>query len=381
MMMYPLKLRLFLQGVLVLLCLVQSMGYSLADPAPPATQPTVYQGQVSVTEMLQKRYPTANYKDMVQVPKNHKLEIRIASMLSDGVSQAGDEFYGKLTSDYSVDGKLLLPRGTIVHGVLKDITQAKRAGRAGYLTMTFDYLITPDGREVEIAGNSTTKDNAVVSGAKVATRAMGITALGGVVGAVTVLKLGGLVLNAASQGYALAGGAALGAAGGLAYALATKGEAALLQPGAELQISLSDSLKLPSVTPVNETDLQQTLPGLDVTILGTQLRRNPFNEPTELNVSLNLVNRTEESFSMFDFALMDEHQQLYYATPFGERSLMYSRLKPHTNLRGELTFDIEDPTTKHYLVVLKGYNRSVVAKFPLGEPVDARKKKRSVSGA
>jgi hypothetical protein len=347
---------------------------------PTTTKPPIYQGQVTVTDALQKRYPSVNYNDVVNVPKNHKLDIRIASLLSDGISQEGDEFYGKLTNDYCVNDKLLLPRGTIVHGSLVNITHAKRAGRNGHLTMAFDYLITPDGREIEIRGNSTTQDSPLVGGTKVVARAAGLTALGGVIGAVTVLKLGGLVLNAAANGYALAGGAAIGAAGGLAYSLASKGETALLQPGAELQISLNDTLKLPSMARASLQSETQPYPGLDVSILNTQLRRNPFDEPTELNISLNLVNRTEENFSMFDFALMDEHQQLFYSSPFGERSMMYSKLRPHTNLRGELTFDIEDPTAKHYLVVLKGYNRSVVAKFPLGEPVDLRGKKRKSVG-
>ena len=67
-------------------------------------------------------------------------------------------------------------------------------------TTRFDYLITPDGREVPIEGNSTTRDSKGKAAAKVVGRAAGYTAFGGVVGTMLVLKYGGLAAAVASHG-------------------------------------------------------------------------------------------------------------------------------------------------------------------------------------
>jgi hypothetical protein len=83
---------------------------------------------------------------------------------------------GKISKDVLVDGLVVIPRGTQVHGVLSSVEGPKRAGRNGYINARFDYLITPDGRKVPIEGNSTTRDSKGKAAAKVVGRAAGYTA-------------------------------------------------------------------------------------------------------------------------------------------------------------------------------------------------------------
>ncbi|MEZ4535076.1 MAG: hypothetical protein R3D26_08755 [Cyanobacteriota/Melainabacteria group bacterium] len=58
----------------------------------------------------------------------------------------GDEFFGKIIKDVLVDGQVVIPRGTTVHGVLSIIQGPKRAENDLAISIRFDYLITPDGQ-------------------------------------------------------------------------------------------------------------------------------------------------------------------------------------------------------------------------------------------
>src|SRR5690606_36128656 len=120
-----------------------------------------------------------------------------ATTLSAGLTQDGDEFFGKITKDYEVDGKVVIPRGTLIHGTVLDLQDPKRAGRNGHISTKFDYLITPDGREIPIEGKHTTKDGKITAAAKVVGRSAGFTLVGGAIGSLMVLKYGGLAAVAA----------------------------------------------------------------------------------------------------------------------------------------------------------------------------------------
>ena len=76
--------------------------------------------------------------------------------------------------------------------------------------MTFDSLITADGREIPIEGKMTTKTNLAAGIAK----GVGVSTLhtvgGGLAGGYLALNLFGLEGAIASQGYTVLGGAAIG---------------------------------------------------------------------------------------------------------------------------------------------------------------------------
>ena len=81
--------------------------------------------------------------------------------------------------------------------------------------MDFDYLITPDGREIPIEGHMSTKLNPIAEGSKIIAQDVGYTLAGGAVGGILALNWLGGEAAIASQGYTLAGGAAIGSAVGL----------------------------------------------------------------------------------------------------------------------------------------------------------------------
>jgi hypothetical protein len=342
-------------------------------------------GGVIITDDAPKT-PELNPNDLVEVGgnKGQALEMKLATLLGSGLSVEGDEFFGKISKDYTVDGKLVLPRGTLIHGIMEAVSDPKRMGRDGTMKMRFDYMITPDGREIPIEGKKDTAPSAVKSALQIAGRGTTYALGGGIIGALVVLQYGGLAAVTASSGYALAGGAAVGGVAGLTAAMLSKGQHAMLQPGAELKFKLTEPIQLPTMNPVANPDETRKLEGLTVQVLGQRIDKDPFGELKEITLTLDIDNSTEHSFSTFDMALLDEYGTVFYPTPFGDTGLWFGKVTPNSRTRGNLSFSVDDAKAQHYLVFYKQYSRQVIAKQPLKltpqEELGHKRGKRKVAG-
>ena len=100
------------------------------------------------TECNSPQSPTVNTGNVRVVAPGTALDLVLSTEIEAGETVEGDEFFGKISKDVLVGGRVVIPTGTQVHGVLSTLEGPKRAGRNGYINTRFDYLITPDGREV-----------------------------------------------------------------------------------------------------------------------------------------------------------------------------------------------------------------------------------------
>lgn len=349
-----------------------SLALSLSASAPlaglSADTPTegdgspVLHGTVIQTDCKRPQSPTVNTEDVRVVAPGTALDLVLSTEIAAGETMEGDEFFGKISKDVLVDGLVVIPRGTVVHGVLSTLEEPKRAGRSGYIITRFDYLVTPDGRKVPIEGNSTTRDSKGKAAAKVVGRAAGYTAIGGVLGTLMVLRYGA-VAAVASNGYALAGGAAIGGAAGLTIAMLMKGQSVMLQPGAEMHVELSEPLKLPTMTMPDETAEDYSLPGLKVEVTGMRIDRHPPGGMTEIMLTLDILNQTENTFSTFEIGLEDEMGNMFFPSPLGDTDMR--KIKPSSHLNSNITFSVDNAKSRHKLVFFKPYSREPLAKFAL----------------
>ena len=356
----------------------------LADPAPVAASAvgtTNAQGKKtfkgSVVQVDQS--PTVNEGELKTVTKGTKIEMLTTTPISIGVSASGDEFFGKITKDYTIDGKVVIPSGSLMHGTINNVTPPKRGGRDGHMAMSFDYLITPDGREIPLEGGYTNEKSKVAKIAKVVARGAGYTLAGGAIGAIMTLKYGGLAAVAATEGYALAGGAAVGSAVGLTAAMVTKGKSVTIDPGAGLSVKLQDDLVLPTVNMPEKSPTTFAQNGLDVKVTGFKVGKDPFGELSELTLSLDINNKTPNTFSFFDIALVDENDSVFYASPFGDTGMWFKKLGPNSHANSNLSFNVDNPKLKHHLVFYKQYSREPVAKIAIRSErtaLDSKRKKR-----
>lgn len=333
-----------------------------ADTPTEGSESPALHSTIIHTEYKSPLSPTVNAGDVRVVAPGTTLDLALSTEIAPGVTVEGDEFFGKISKDVLVDGRVVIPYGTLVHGVLSTLEGPKCAGRNGYINTRFDYLITPDGREVPIEGNSTTRDSKGKAAAKVVGRAAGYTALGGVVGTAIVLKYGGLAV-AASNGSALAGGAAIGGAAGLTAAMLIKGQSVMLEPGAEMRVKLSEPLKLPTMTMPDETAEDYSIPGLKVKVAGMRIDRHPFG--TEITLALDILNQTENTFSTFEIGLEDELGNVFFPSPLGDTGMWSSKIKPSSHLISNITFSVDSVKSRHKLVFFKPYSREPLAKFAL----------------
>ena len=336
-----------------------------ADTPTEGGESPVLHSTVTKTECNRPQSPTVNTGDVRVVDPGTVLDLVLSTEIAAGETVEGDEFFGKISKDVLVDGRVVIPYGTLVHGVLSTLEGPKRAGRNGYINTRFDYLITPDGRKVPIEGNSTTRDSKGKAAAKVVGRAAGYTAVGGVVGTVLVLQYGGLAAAVASHGFAPAGGAAIGGAAGLTIAMLTKGKSVMLQPGTEMLVKLGEPLKLPTMTMPDETAEDYSIPGLKVKVAGMRIDRHPFGEMTEIKLTLDILNQTENTFSTFDIGLEDELGNLFFRSPLDDTGMWFSTIKPGSHLKSNITFSVYNAKIRHKLVFFKPYSREPLAKFAL----------------
>jgi hypothetical protein len=325
----------------------------------------VLRSTVIQTECNRPQGPTVNTGDVRVVAPGTALDLVLSTEIAPGETVEGDEFFGKICKDVLVDGLVVIPYGTRVHGVLTTMEGPKRAGRNGYINTSFDYLITPDGRKVPIEGDSTTRDSKGKAAAKVVGRAAEYTAIGGVVGTMMVLKYGGLVAVAASHGYALAGGAAIGGAAGLTAAMLMKGKSVMLLPGAEMHVILSEPLKLPTMNMPDETAEDFSLPGLKVKVAGMRIDRHPLGEMSEITLTLDILNQTEYTFSKFEIGLEDDLGKVFFRSPLGDTDMWLSKIKPSSHLNSNITFSVDNVKNRYKLVFFKPYSREPLAKFAL----------------
>jgi hypothetical protein len=189
------------------------------------------------------------------------------------------------------------------------------------------------------------------------------------------LKIGGLAAAAASHGTALAGGAAIGGAAGLTIAMLTKGKSVMLPPGSEMHVKLNEPLKLPTMSMPDETAEDFSIPGLQLKVVRMRFDRHPFGEMTEIKLTLDILNQTENTFSMFDIGLEDELGNLFFPSPVGETGA-FCKIKPNSHVNSNITFSVYNDKIRHKVVFFKPYSRDPLARLALTNAMLASGKAR-----
>jgi len=303
--------------------------------------------------------------DVDEIEEGANLKMTVASVISTGLNREGDEFFAEVTDDFSTENGIVIPCGTVAHGSVTRIENSKRLGRDGYINVNFDYLITPDGRKIPIEASMTTKRHPITSTAKVVLEDTAYTVAGGVIGGLLALKFLGLGTAVATKGGTLAGGAGVGAVVGLTASMIRKGKEILIAPGDEIKVKIAENFELPVMSEKGLRDKEVHYDGLDVKITGYELVKDPFGDLNTITLTLDIVNKTEKTFSSFDMALVSEYKRIYYASPFGDTGLWFKKIVPNSKIRGRLSFSVDNPKKKHWLVFYDNRTRKPLAKFSL----------------
>jgi hypothetical protein len=142
-----------------------------------------------------------------EIPVGTEFDVRLQSSLSSSTAQVEDHFEATTLVDWQdPSGRVLVPAGSVMRGIVSSVTKATRTERTGKLTVAFD-RVTIDGRSYPMRGTVTQTIES--EGIKGETAKIGVGAgagallgaiLGGVKGAVAGVLIGGGGTIAATEG-------------------------------------------------------------------------------------------------------------------------------------------------------------------------------------
>jgi hypothetical protein len=156
-----------------------------------------------------------------------ELDVRLRTPLSSDTATVEQRFETTTVVDLMQDGRVLVPAGSVVQGVVSGVDKAGRIDRNGSLTLSFDRMRV-NGRDRDIRANATQLFES--RGIRDDAGRAGIGAgVGGVVGGI----IGGL------QGAVL--GAVIGAGGAIA---ATDGKDITLPAGSIIRIRIDSPVRV-----------------------------------------------------------------------------------------------------------------------------------------
>lgn len=332
-------------------------------------------GSVTQTDN-EKPYSEMFTGEVDKLDRKDTVKLTVSHIINGTINEAGDEFFAEITEDVSGEKGVIIPKGTIVHGIIQTIQDPKRLNRDGFIATIFDYMVTPDGRQIPIQGSLSTRENLAKGTIKNVAEHAGVTLVGGALGGLMAINLFGLESLIASHGITAAGGAAVGGAIGLVSMLNKKGDVANLKPGDEFEIKMLESIDLPvfSENAFKEDDI--LFEGLEVDIYSAKFTKDPFGDDDYITLQLKIDNSTMHDFYPFDIALVDDIKKIYYPSPFSENDIFFSTIKSGEKAVGKVSFSVNDKKNKHWLVFMDRGTKKPLAKYSIESKLMSSKKKK-----
>jgi hypothetical protein len=186
-----------------------------STPAPAASSGRTQTGSRGTTGAL------------TEVPVGTEIDVRLQNNLNSGTAQVEDRFEGTTLTDVVINGRVLVPAGSLMRGVVTGVEAGTRTNRTAKLTVSFDQ-VTINGRAYPLRGTVTE----AIEGEGIRGE-VGRTGAGAGVGAIIGGILGGV------KGAVL--GAVIGGGGTIA---ATEGKEVDLPQGTVLRVRLDSPLEV-----------------------------------------------------------------------------------------------------------------------------------------
>ncbi len=170
------------------------------------TSPSSTQTQSSTTTRSSSTSTTTGSGAGVEIPSGTELDVRLTNALNSGTAQVEDRFEGTTLVDVVVNGRTIIPAGSVMRGVVTSVDPATRTNRTAKITVSFDQ-VTVNGRAYPIRGTVTQaiqgegikgEAGRIATGAGAGAILGGI--LGGVKGAILGTIIGGGGITAATEG-------------------------------------------------------------------------------------------------------------------------------------------------------------------------------------
>ena len=184
---------------------VRSRANGDAAPRSSSAQPSSAP-PVSTPAPASTRSQPQNTGSPNEVPSGTELDVRLQNSLNSGTAQVEDRFEGTTLVDLNVNGRVLIPAGSVMRGVVTSVEPGTRTNRTAKMTVSFDQ-VTVNGRAYPMRATVTEaikgdgiKGELPRAGAGAAVGGIIGAVLGGAKGALLGVLIGGGGTIAATEG-------------------------------------------------------------------------------------------------------------------------------------------------------------------------------------
>ena len=216
-------------------------GHAPPPPLPPESRPVLVTRQPAPA-------PPASADDYV-VPTGTHILLSLRNSLDTKHSKEGDRVYLETVYPVSAGGRIVIPRGSFVTGVVSQSKQAGTVKGKGEIYIRFDSLTLPNGvtrnflsrlSNADTPNGKVDRDEGKITGERDRAKDAKTTAEGAGIGA-TIGGVAGGAAGAPLKGVGI--GAAAGAAAGLAGALSRHKPDATLPRGTTVEMTLDRDIR------------------------------------------------------------------------------------------------------------------------------------------
>ena len=179
---------------------------SPTTPAPRSATPSSSASTSTSSTSATTAPRSTSSVSAVEIPVGTEVDVRLQNSLNSGTAQVEDRFEGTTVADLNVNGRVAIPAGSVVRGVVTAVEAGTRTNRTSKMTVSFDQ-VTVNGRSYPIRGTVTQaiegegirgEAGRTAAGAGVGASIGGI--LGGFKGALAGILIGGGGTIAATEG-------------------------------------------------------------------------------------------------------------------------------------------------------------------------------------
>ena len=144
------------KGLFIVLAILAALGFSACTTAPVA--PATTEGiAAETTPPVNRPEPVSPQKK--SVPAGTILRVRLYNAIDSGRHRSGDAFVASLSAPVTVEDTTVLPKGTIVHGIIRHASSSGRLKGRASITLSLDRMEW-NGSDVPINTNSITLTSA-----------------------------------------------------------------------------------------------------------------------------------------------------------------------------------------------------------------------------
>lgn len=125
------------------------------------------------------------------LPEGTRFDVRLDEALSSKTARREDRLLASVATPVLVDGRVVVPAGTRVRGLVDDVQEAQRPARSGRLDLVFDRIAFGDGTEIPLHSRVVSIEESLDTGDTAKKAGIGAI-LGGVLGSIIGGKKGAL---------------------------------------------------------------------------------------------------------------------------------------------------------------------------------------------